>query len=491
MTFKIKTPFQIVLLLSILALLTALGAYVYLGKFSYYLADDYCEATRTTSAPLVQAIVNRYVDGEWRAAGRYSNILFVGLSERLGEGGLPISITLTAFLWTVGVILLVHEIQQYVGSRWTWQMNAFLGALIAFMSFLQAPNLFQTVYWRSSAMTHFAPLVLLCLLFALSLNLSRRALRPYARYFFYALFLFVSFIIAGFSEPPTTMLLVALPLLAGAVWRWDKSPSRKRLLTSIGFMLFGIFLGFLIMLFSPAISDVAQEKNANAVFVAARSFLFAFEFTRDTALRLPLPLTLSFALPFLLSLIFSQTDSSSACAVQPRAVLLQALTAPLVGGLLIAASFAPSVFGQSYPVARMRFLAAVIVLVVLILEGNLFGAYISQFNFNKKIPTQIALILFSTLAIFYPLRATIKIVQNDLPEYRQRAAVWNLRQAFIQRRIAKGKKKLVVPALDGVYGVKELDEDPTHWVNVCAARFYGVRSIRAVGADDLIETLNE
>jgi hypothetical protein len=48
---------------------------------------------------------------------------------------------------------------------------------------------------------------------------------------------------------------------------------------------------------------------------------------------------------------------------------------------------------------------------------------------------------------------------------------------------AQGQIDLLIPQLDGVYGIKEMDVEATHWVNRCAAVYYGVNSIRAIPPD--------
>ena len=109
---KTETVFRTVLLISLLSTLVAVGVYAYLGFFSRYLADDYCEAVRVTTVSPFQAVLDRYSDGAFRSANRYANILFVGFSELLGPNSIPITIVLMALLWAVGLSWIVHEIRK-------------------------------------------------------------------------------------------------------------------------------------------------------------------------------------------------------------------------------------------------------------------------------------------------------------------------------------------------------------------------------------------
>jgi hypothetical protein len=79
----------------------------------------------------------------------------------------------------------------------------------------------------------------------------------------------------------------------------------------------------------------------------------------------------------------------------------------------------------------------------------------------------------------YPFRAGLQVIQ-DVPKYSKRAGKWDARETQIKILIAQGETDLTVVQFNGVDGVKELDSFASHWVNVCAAKFYEVNSIRAI-----------
>ncbi|MBK8419706.1 hypothetical protein [Candidatus Villigracilis saccharophilus] len=88
MQFEIKNYrklfFHTIIGICAFAMLSVMGVYSYLGIYSRYIADDYCEAVRVTRSSPISAVVERYQAGDWRAANRYSNLLFVGFSELIG-----------------------------------------------------------------------------------------------------------------------------------------------------------------------------------------------------------------------------------------------------------------------------------------------------------------------------------------------------------------------------------------------------------------------
>jgi hypothetical protein len=109
MQLNSQSFYKILVSISIASFLFAIAMYMKLGTYSYYLADDYCEAVRVNQSTPIQAVIERYSDGAWRAASRYSNITFVGFSELLGENSIPITTVLMIVFYTTGLCWSVSE----------------------------------------------------------------------------------------------------------------------------------------------------------------------------------------------------------------------------------------------------------------------------------------------------------------------------------------------------------------------------------------------
>lgn len=481
--------------LGMVALLVAVGIYTYLGTFSRHLADDYCEAVRVTNMSPLDAVFERYSVGAWRAANRYSNLLFVGISESLSENNIPFSTVSMIIMWYFGLTWTVYELRKFLKIDWLIHFDLFWGLFFGFFSFLQAPNLFQTVYWRSSMMTHFAPLVFGLFLTAFLLKSARTpAAQPVPLWVGVVIFL-SSFVIAGFSEPPTATALVALLLSLLAVGIWGKSPARKKYVILLGWAFTGVFVGLLTMIFSPAIADVKSEKGLNLIELLGTSFLYAYLFIVDSLKTQPLPSLISISVSAAMFWLYGQVNPIELTSRRKRLFLFLILAIPVLVWVLIAAGFSPSVYGQGFPVERMRFLARSLMIAGFMLEGALLGLLLQhvQFKPNPQAGQLAVLAVFTVIMVVYPLRAAVNILRYDVPEYRARAELWDLRNAYIIRHASMGEKDLVIPGFSGVYQVKEIDNDPNHWVNKCAARFYNVETIRAFNLSDeeLLDYLNE
>lgn len=474
--------YKYILGMCVLAMWMAIGMYSYLGTFSRYLSDDYCEAVQVSASSPVFAAIERYQSGEWRASNRYSNLLFVGFSEKLGKNSMPITIAGMVILWPIGLIWSLGEFRRLIGVNWASMIDTFLASAFGMLGLLQAPNLFQIVYWRSAMMTHFAPLVFGTFLLAFTVRQVRLfAVKPIP--FLLCVFIgFSFFILAGFSEPPAAVLVTGLILcIFGNLFfreRYYQKSSFKLLIWSFA----GSFMGLAVMFFSPARMNLNPEELRGVTAALYDSFIYAYIFMLDSVKVFPVTSVLSFALPLGLALIYGNQENILNSRQRFRFILVFVICAPFLAYFLIAASFSPSAYGQGYPVERMRFLAQNLLTILFFVEGIMVGSLLSGIRVGKYVGLiELFVVLFLFLTGFvYPIRAAFIAYDRYYEEFHLRAVLWDMRDDYIKRLAALGRKDIDVPAFSGVYKIKELDYETNNWVNRCAAEYYGLQTIRAV-----------
>lgn len=491
-----KKFFSVVVVSFILGMLAYLAANFYLATFSRYLADDYCETISTRSASPIVSVIQHYQEGNARAASRYSNLLFVGTVEAmLGKNSIGLAPAFMIVLWTVGLIFLTRQVRKMAGLELPFLMDVFFGALLAFVSVLVAPNRFQSFYWRSAVSVHFAPLVFLNFLVA-ALLFEVRSNRKGVGFVLSLLALLVaSFIVGGFSEPPVAIMIVGTGLGLVYIWFFEKDKARRlALLLLTGSVFAGAILALVTMVFSPALTDLKRELPS-FVQLIQRTGQYTYHFLLDTLKTLPLPLLFNIAAPTFIAFVMYREDQNAGVLSNARTSLKVAIALPILLVILIAAGFSTSAYGQSYPAERARFFAHALMTITLAVEGFLAGVWIARVNwkFAGSVRFEYAALLVLLVMVVYPFRAIFQILQS-VPEYSARAQAWDRRDAHIYELIAHDQTNLIVPQFDGIYGVKELDNLPTHWVNRCAAAYYGVNSISAVtihGAEALEDYYND
>jgi hypothetical protein len=216
----------------------------------------------------------------------------------------------------------------------------------------------------------------------------------------------------------------------------------------------------------------------------SRIFYYPWLFISGTLRTLPTPTLISISVPAVLFYVkYKYADPGLPKEQRSRLGLLM-LIVLVLAYLLIAASFAPSAYGQSYPVPRARFVARTIMTVALMTEGALLGVLAAQIRRTSSPPVLIRNFALLVLAILvlYPLRTAWRTL-GDIPEYQQSAAAFDAREAEILAMKAQGQKELAVRFLPEV-PIQDLGDREGYRLNRCAAALYGVNTIVAVPMGD-------
>ncbi|HEX5836729.1 MAG TPA: hypothetical protein VFY26_02780 [Anaerolineales bacterium] len=466
-----------VLYLGVFTALVAVGLFGYLGTFSRYGGDDYClSAFYFQDVDFISRMVQRYLG----ASSRYTNILFIGLADSLfgwyNVAVLP-PLMLGLFVW--GAYLFLEEVVRLASLGWNRLIILFLAALAVYLSVLQAPNLYETLYWRAGMTSHFAPLVFLTFLGAFLLKEIRLAGERKPSIWSFGLGFFGALVIGGFSEPPVAVLIVILGLSILAVWLWGNPALRHARLSILVGTLAGALLSLALLALAPANSIRLETPPPGLVELLIKSFQYPMEFIVDVFRSRPTPALVNFLLPLVLFYAYYSRQTRSFSGVSGKQTALLLFAAAVLTYLLIAASFAPSVYGQSFPVPRARFAGQVILTCGLMVSGALIGLLIAKSTVSPTVSTilrPLAVIVLLLLTLF-PLRTASRLAA-EVPVYQQRAQAWDGRDADIRALQAEGARDLTVPFLSSEI-IQDLGDRSGFRLNRCASILYGVDSIVA------------
>jgi hypothetical protein len=157
--------------------------------------------TITVFRVFLQEIRNAMIQRYFEDSSRYSNILFIGLVDKVfGWHNVAILPGLMIALFVLGLYLFLKEIRDMVAWRGSRGMMFFMSLSLAYFSIAQAPDLYQTLYWRAGMTSHFAPLVLIPFFGAFLLGQIRNTKRRSPSIWAYAACFIIPFLI-GLSEP--------------------------------------------------------------------------------------------------------------------------------------------------------------------------------------------------------------------------------------------------------------------------------------------------
>ena len=478
--FSGETFLGIALPLGAFATGLALALYGYLGTFSRYGSDDYCLSAFYLQSNLVSAMIQRYMT----STSRYTNILFIGLADKLfGWYNVAILPALMLTLFVLGLYLLLKEIVEILRLDWSRWMIFFLSLLAVYFSIAQAPDLYETLYWRAGMTSHFAPLVLIPFFFTFLLKQIRKSQQRSPSVWVGMACFLIPLLIGGLSEPPTAFLISLLFLAIVAAGRWSDARSRRSTLILLICSLAGALVALIVMAVAPANALRTQTATPGLIELVSRIITYPSYFIVDTLRTYPVPTLISIVVPALLFYVkYSHVSQRLSRETLNRLGILM-IVILLLTYLFIAAGFAPSAYGQSYPVPRARFIGRVIMTIALVMEGALLGTLASQW---KGIFQPAAVQRFAAFALIllmlYPLRNAGRIL-GEIPVYQQRAAAWDARESEIRAMKAEGQTDLVVRFLSSER-LQDLGDHTGFRLNRCAAILYGVDSIVAVPMKD-------
>jgi len=473
--------FWLVIFLGVVTTSIGLALFAYLGTFSRYTSDDYCLSAFFLNDNLIDEMTRRYLV----SSSRYTNILFIGLVDKVfGWYNVAILPALMLALFVLGLYLLLKETQHILVLRWNNWMTLFLASSVIFFSVLQAPALYETLYWRAGMTSHFAPLVFIPFFGAFLLRQVRRSQERTPSLWIQIVCLVSPLIIGGFSEPPTALMITVLIFGIFATWIWGNGQFRRSTLILLLWSLAGAFLALVVLALAPANSLRLGRPPPGFLELVFRILRFPFEFIIDTLQTRPTPTIISVVIPAFLFFVYGSEPSRNISNETRSRLGILMMVVLVIAYVLIAASFAPSAYGQSYPVGRARFAGRLLMTSALMIEGALVGILAS--NIRTKFFQSIYLRRLSILAlmvlVLYPLR-TAWLTSMEIPAYQQRAAAWDKRDAEIRELKAQGVRDLVVRFLSDDQ-IQDLGDRRGFRLNRCAASLYGVDSILAVPMEE-------
>jgi hypothetical protein len=385
-------------------------------------------------------------------------------------------------VWLIALILLMREVGRLAGVRWEKGLTFLMSGLALLLVLYQAPNLFHALYWRDGLVGYTVPLILstcavVLILWSVRPPSGNRIGLALAMLGCFALV----FLAGGTSETTSALQIGVVGLLFVATGPYA---FKNRYIGAVVLLCEAMIVALVsmgIMASAPGNLVRLRTPESNLVQLTAKTLTYSVQFIGDALRTKPLASAVTILVPALMAYIFpNQHGSTSSRTPSARIgwVMLLILSAAF---LLIAVSFAPSAYAQSYPVAHARFPALYVLILALMAVGVGPGILFHRlFEPITGAPlVQIASsVLLGALLVVYPLR-TAFTVYAATSEYRAWSAAWDQRQALILAQRAAGVQDIVVPQLAGVFRTKELDSNPHFRLNGCASMVYGVRSITA------------
>jgi len=503
--------------------------------------DDYCYSVILANRSFWQGQIDSYLHETTYAGNRFSLTLGLALSELAGRWTVPILPGLAILLFVAGLYGVIRRIHDVGGPTLNKIQALLAAAAIALFTISTAPNWVQVIYWRTGMFTYFAPLVSGTYLALVLLDAGKR--RKWRRLLMVGAFA-LALLTGGFSETAAVVQVTALALALLIASLTDKKyrPWLFPLGAALAGGVLAIVL-LLLSPANATRWATSYSAPSDLRTTLAGALYNAVYFYVYTAYRQTLPYLFVF-LFFGLFALLDKSLQQNIRLLSNKSLVLWMVIWLGVAFLLTAAAMAPSQYVESsYPGARAliipRFVSVVAGAAISSLAGGLVGKWLNNqrrirltliaesvivvlflgfwltagqnhltppaypdmrtyvhyhwvviigFVFFGlilggllvwRVKNQVALAILFGICLLEPLLVANR-VYIALPAFRDRAVMWDQREEQILMARANGEQEITVRALDSLAGIAELSDNSDYWVNNCAERYYGVKSLRAV-----------
>jgi hypothetical protein len=258
---------------------------------------------------------------------------------------------------------------------------------------------------------------------------------------------------------------------------------RRRALLLTAFSLLGALAGITLIALSPTThARQAYFPPPPDLFTLVQlSMRYAQIFMRTTAHQTKLVTAMTVGIP---ALVFFYLSPKSLPGKGWQWLLAAVLT-PLVGYVLLVAICAPSAYGESaFPEDRVLMIGRFCVVFTMLVLGGVLGLLARRMFGGGADSVQRVINITPLVALvglcLYSVVVCWQINVKEIPARQAWAAAWDQRDAQLRAAAARGDTTIRVVALDSWETLFELGPDPKHWVNTCAAGYYGLKEIIAI-----------
>lgn len=458
-----------------------LAVYAYLGTFSRYLADDYCASSYLyASRNLLDATLLAY--SLW--ANSYSRLMFSQLIELGGTNGIRAMAGTELVIWALLLAWMFYELGKLMQARLPKAAYLWLAGAAIALSLYQTSALYQILYWRTGVIPYSLPLLWFIGIAAFFLRYVGKPYEKSRAVWFGILFAILIFFAGGLSETTSGMLVGIMFIAVALAWRTKRLHQRRDVVTSLIVGLIVAIIAISITAASPGTSNrlhriMRSDPIYNPIELAGDVILYTSQALFETIRSYPSLAIVALVLSFCVIFLALSTSGQNAARLSPAHLRWALLIIPIAIFVIIGFSYAPSAFVRTFPAARARFASLFVLTLGLIFEGGIVGVLAAQARSFTSVKWTKVVVAFALIALLvHPLRITPKIYALRY-EYQKFSQQWDARDTLIRQAVADGKTDLVVVQLDSIGGVGEYKGNPKDWINLCAARFYGLNSIVA------------
>jgi hypothetical protein len=483
--------------LSVLTLLQAVAvgslsaflvAHVWAARYVRYVADDYAMVNLLRDHGFLGGQVSWYQS--W--SGRFSATAADLGAAWLGPGWARLVPAALLVLWLAALIWAILQIGRAAGVRLPRLSAVLLAELVLFATLVSIPDVFESVYWMTGALTYSAPLVLGTVLLGV---LARAVADPGRRRGVMAIAAGgLAWGAGGFDDSYVSAQTVAIGIALLLALR-GVAPRLRALRLTLAAALGGSLLALVLVAFAPgnAVREAYFPPHPGLAWVTSWSV------TQATWLAVHTWMHLAVAVGALsTAAVVGVVALRAGGATVPRPGRRHALGLLVVAPLIVMAAVAPAYWGMSQPPPPRALLVPIYVLVLAAVAGGaLLGLAVAgavrgredvgRWSGRGGVWQRGAVALPLVALILAPVPAAVSIA-GHLGAMSTYAEAKDAQAAALVAAKRAGTTAPTVEAAPtqglGVLSydrAEEMARDPRCWVNRAVASDYGLGTVTVTG----------
>ena len=456
------------------AFMWPLAAHSYVGRFTQYMADDYCQAVGVR-----QGVWASQVSFYRTWQGTVASNLLTSLAGLFPPEIVRFWPVAALTLWVVLLTWTIWLCQPTVRRLERWLVSVALAAAVVALTLDGRPQMTpQVVYWLNGSLRYLGGQLFLAG-YVGYVVFARRLGSETPRWGVYLMAAGLAATAGLFSEAHTAAQITGLGL-AVAAFAVVVTPERRRntvpLLVS---GLCGSVAALLVILWSPGMR-VRQSLFAEPpglVTTGVRALGYTLEFLGDLVVRAPETVAVAVIVPALLARWGSAETADGHPQPLGRRDLVPWLIGLPVGCVVVqTACFATAAWAVSvFPPARTLLIPRFVLFTGLMAWGFLGGRWLRAAADGRGRARTVGLpgLLGLALVTIWPIGEGLRAVAVRA-EAEAHARTWSAFDRKLREAAATGLAAVHLPAPGNIAGLDVVGPNSAFWVNGCVSSYYGV-----------------
>ena len=472
---------KLILYAAMLLMLAALAVYAYLGFFTRYMADDYCSLSALRQAGFWGAQVQWWQD--W--SGRYSFSFVITLVELFGVGIVPLLPALAIALWLFSMVWAYRPLFQGLKNSSYIPAGIFVASAALWITYRSIADYPQIVFWQTGILTYPVSLILFFLGSGVALRRSNNPAR--VRWLELLAWFLFAFLAGGFSETGVVTQIVVLAFLL-MLFILTRNGKREILAPILLASLSGSILSLFVIALAPG--NQVRSGGFQNIPPLAQSLPGSLAQTLQFIPNFIDQHTILFLFGLVAGAFFVYFGIAEGLEMNNRSLAWHFLGSFVLAEIGIWAGIAPAyLLRGGMPPERVLLFANFLAACLAIYWGGL-SALLLRSNLPQRTSAAQSWISLALLAFMFVWGVAPHMVSQlklaaPLREYSRQ---WDARHQTLLFASAPGEP-IVVQDFTRTEDFREIssrlwltgdfETSPDHWVNRCAAIYYGVDQIIA------------